>query len=109
MPRTRAYKEVLSMAKIKTGFGMLFVAGFGLFQLLPVDAAFAQQRQVRSEPMMMFQSGFSGPAEMSVKCWQFVDRTFGNGTGSEVHRQSAFLACIERETGPIVTQPTAMR
>ena len=92
---------------------MLIIAGFGAFQLLPVDAAFAQRKQTRPEPMMMFQAGFSGSAEMAVKCWQFVDKTFGNGTGSEVHRQSAFLACIERNGGPasreLTTVPTAIR
>ena len=97
------------MANINTRFATLFVAGLGMFALLPVDAAFAQRRQARSEPMMMFQMGFSGPVEMSVKCWQFVDRTFGNGTGSEVHRKPAFLACVERSGSPALTVPTAIR
>jgi hypothetical protein len=97
------------MATINTRFATLFVAGLGMFALLPVDAALAQRTRARSEPMMMFQMGFSGPVEMSVKCWQFVDRTFGNGTGSEVHRQSAFLACVDRSRSPALTVATAVR
>jgi hypothetical protein len=70
-------------------------AALGLAQFLPVEAAFAQQRRAQpTETLMMH--GMRTTPEISAKCEAFVGRTFGNGTGAEVHRGPALAACIER-------------
>jgi hypothetical protein len=70
-------------------------ATLGLVQFLPVEAAFAQQRRApQPETLMMY--GTRTTPEISAKCEAFIDRTFGRGTGSEVHRSAGLAACIER-------------
>jgi hypothetical protein len=70
-------------------------ATFGLMQVWPIETALAQQRRTQpAETMMMY--GVRTTPEISAKCEAFIDRTFGRGTGSEVHRSAGLAACIER-------------
>jgi hypothetical protein len=69
-------------------------AALGLVQFLPVEAAFAQRRTQPAETLMMH--GHRTTPEISAKCEAFIDRQFGRGTGSEVHRSAGLAACIER-------------
>jgi hypothetical protein len=70
-------------------------AALGLVQAWPVEAASAQHRRAQpAETVMMH--GMRTTPEISAKCEAFVARTFGNGTGAEVHRTGALAACIER-------------
>jgi hypothetical protein len=68
-------------------------AALGLVQAWPVEAA-QQRRTQPAETMMMY--GTRTTAEISAKCEAFIDRTFGRGTGSEIHRSAGLAACIER-------------
>jgi hypothetical protein len=70
-------------------------AALGLVQAWPAEAASAQQRRTQpAETLMMH--GMRTTPEISAKCEAFVGRTFGSGTGAEVHRTAALAACIER-------------
>jgi hypothetical protein len=70
-------------------------AALGLVQFLPIEPAFAQQRRTQ-QPEMLMMYGTRTTPEISAKCEAFIDRTFGRGTGSEVHRSAGLAACIER-------------
>ena len=70
-------------------------AALGLVQFWPVEATAAQQRRTPpAETLLMY--GIQTTPEISAKCEAFIDRTFGRGTGAEVHRSAALAACIER-------------
>jgi hypothetical protein len=75
-------------------FAAMSFAALGLVQAWPVEAV-AQQRRVQpAETMMMY--GTRTTPEISAKCEAFIDRTFGRGTGAEIHRSAGLAACIER-------------
>ena len=40
--------------------------------------------------------GMRTTPEISAKCEAYIDRVFGRGTGSEVHRSAGLAACIGR-------------
>jgi hypothetical protein len=83
------------MTATRRHFAAMSFAALGLVHLLPVEAAFAQQRRTpSSETMMMY--GVRTTPEISAKCEAFIDRTFGRGTGSEIHRSAGLAACIQR-------------
>jgi hypothetical protein len=87
--------EETNMTNTGQQLAAMSFAALGLVQFLPVEPAFAQQRRTQpQESLMMY--GVRTTPEISAKCEAFIDRTFGRGTGSEVHRSAGLAACIER-------------
>jgi hypothetical protein len=70
-------------------------AALGLVQAWPAEAASTQQRRAQPQETMMMH-GMRTTPEISAKCEAYISRTFGNGTGAEIHRSAGLAACIER-------------
>jgi hypothetical protein len=83
------------MTNIGRHLTAMSIAALGLVQVWPGEAAAAQQRRTQpAEPLLMY--GIQTTPEISAKCEAYIDRVFGRGTGTEVHRSAALAACIER-------------
>jgi hypothetical protein len=87
--------EETTMTNTGRQLAAMSFAALGLVQFMPVDTAFAQQRRTQPQETLMMHGVRTTP-EIAAKCEAFIDRTFGRGTGSEVHRSAGFAACIER-------------